>query len=129
MQIALLITAQISSALSLTFMGLALIGQLFAPEPANFQDFQEIILFSFFPIGVSIGMIISWWKWVDGNTLVCSLSNTYSVNIYSGLGSLIHEMQITGNEIHIPELTHGLYMISINDVTVNTPPFVAKFVR
>ena len=58
----ILLTAQIWSSLSLGFMGLALIGQLFAPEPANFNSYYEVLFFSFFPVGVSIGMIISWWK-------------------------------------------------------------------
>ena len=58
----LLLIAKTWSAWSLTFMGLALIGQLFAPEPATFKSTFEIILFSFFPIVVSIGLIISWWK-------------------------------------------------------------------
>tara|TARA_B100000683_G_scaffold276033_1_gene328640 strand:+ start:76 stop:411 length:336 start_codon:yes stop_codon:yes gene_type:complete len=62
MQRALLLTAKTWSAFSLAFMGLALIGQLFAPEPATFKSTFEVILFSFFPIGVSIGLIISWWK-------------------------------------------------------------------
>lgn len=62
MQRGLLIMAKIWSAISLSLMGLALIGQLFAPEPAVFKDFEEAILFSFFPIGVSIGQVVSWWK-------------------------------------------------------------------
>tara|TARA_B100001564_G_scaffold328760_1_gene312740 strand:- start:247 stop:549 length:303 start_codon:yes stop_codon:yes gene_type:complete len=62
MQRLLLLIAKTWSALSLTFMGLVLIGQLFAPEPATFKSAFEVILFSFFPIGVSIGLIISWWK-------------------------------------------------------------------
>ena len=62
MQSALLLKAKTWSALSLTFMSLALIGQLFAPKADTFKSTVEVSFFSFFPIGVSIGLIISWWK-------------------------------------------------------------------
>gem|GEM_PF-5548983 len=62
MQRALLLTTKTWVALSLMFMGIAWIGQLFAPEPATFKSTFEVILLSFFPTGISISLIISWWK-------------------------------------------------------------------
>lgn len=78
MQKELLITAKIWSALSLGFMGIALIGQLFAPKLANFKDFEEGILFLFFPVGVLLGMIISWWK----SHLIAGITTTICLIIF-----------------------------------------------
>ena len=69
---ALLIIARVSGFLSVAFMALALIGQTFAPEPAVFSSTFEIILFSFFPIGVTIGNIISLAKrHIIGGAITC----------------------------------------------------------
>ena len=77
------------SFLSITFISFFLIAHLFDNEFGTFNSTNEFILFLFFPIGITLGMIISW-KWEGIGGLITTMSiilfhiigRDYTLNIY-----------------------------------------------
>jgi hypothetical protein len=66
--------AQLWSLFSILFLSLMLFGHLFGDEGFNFTSVQEIIWFCFFPLGVYLGMIISFkWQGIGGLITVLSI--------------------------------------------------------
>ncbi len=66
------------------------------------------------------------WVWVGSRTLKTSEVGLFNIQIFSGLGRLIHETKVLGDSYTIPELSKGLYMIAIEN---EHSKFVSKFIR
>lgn len=57
---AILWTARVLSIFTLFFIGMFLAGELFSEQTSIFNSTKEVILFCFFPIGLCLGLVVSW---------------------------------------------------------------------
>ena len=71
---AILYTAKGLSIFSLFIIGMFLAGEFFSDQASSFTSTKEIIMFSFFPMGLCIGLILSW-----KNSLIGGLIATISI--------------------------------------------------
>lgn len=54
------------------------------PPPPGFQDFSEVVMFAFFPIGTFVGLIVGWkWRLIGGLTSLVSFIGFHAVSYIS----------------------------------------------
>ena len=58
--------ARVGSIASITLLGLLFMGEAFRPAEISLNEWAGLL---FFPIGVTIGMIIAWWKEALGSAV------------------------------------------------------------
>lgn len=80
----------------------------------------------FFAVGIEEESIENW-KWVNSNTLLASTTDNYTVEIFNYSGKLVYNNHLNANEITIPPLEHGVYLIKIANKESRVELF--KFIR